>query len=109
MQRELSESGRMNPTKRASWIVRVTQTNQYNWILLMVIGSAAGVVGVLGLIAGNVPGGLVVLFYGAITAGPSAWWVRRGHPDTGTRVARTGTRIARRTGIVRQRNFVTEA
>lgn len=77
MQREVSDIGRMNPTKRASWIVRVTQTNQHNWMLLVVMGSAAGVVGVLGLIAGNVPGGLFVLFYGAITAGPSAWWVRR--------------------------------
>ena len=67
----------MNPTRRASWIVRVTQTNQYNWILLVVMGSAAVMVGVLGLIAGNVPGALFLLFSGTITAGPSAWWVRR--------------------------------
>lgn len=77
MQREVNESGRMNLTKRASWIVRVTQTNQHNWILLVVMGSAAVVVGVLGLIAGNVPGGLFLLLFGTITAGPSAWWVRR--------------------------------
>lgn len=72
-----SEVSPGSPTKRASWMVRVTQTNQHNWILLLVVGSATAIVGVLGLIAGNVPGGLFVLFFGAVTAGPSAWWVRR--------------------------------
>ncbi|WP_157498355.1 hypothetical protein [Leifsonia sp. Leaf336] len=77
MQREVSDSGRMNLTKRASWIVRFSQTNQYNWIVLVFIGSAIGVLGVLSLIAGKVPGSLFALFYGAITAGPAAWRVRR--------------------------------
>lgn len=64
-------------TKRASWIVRVTQTNQYIWLLLVVTGSAAGVLGVVGLIAGDLAASLVVLLFGATVAGPAAWWVRR--------------------------------
>ncbi|MFE4470197.1 hypothetical protein ACFRFH_15395 [Leifsonia sp. NPDC056824] len=67
----------MNPTKRASWIVRVTQTNQYNWILLVIVGLTAGVFSVGGLIAGNIAGALVVLLFGASMAGPGAWWLRR--------------------------------
>ena len=66
-----------SPTERAPWIVRATQTNQHNWIVLLVVGSAAVTLGVLGLIAGNVSGGLGVLVFGAVAAGPGAWWVRR--------------------------------
>jgi hypothetical protein len=71
---DASSDGRI---KRASWIVRVTQTNQYNWILLVGMGSVAGVFGVFGLIAGDFAGALVVLLFGAFVAGPGAWWVRR--------------------------------
>jgi hypothetical protein len=66
-----------NPAQRASWLVRVTQTNQYNWVLLAIAGSVIVVLGVWGLIAGGAAGSVVVLLFGATVAGPTAWWVRR--------------------------------
>lgn len=77
MPSEASPSSSTHPTHRASWIVRVTQTNQYNWILLVIMGSATGVLGVFGVMAGDDAGALVVLLFGATVAGPGAWWVRR--------------------------------
>jgi hypothetical protein len=87
MQREVSRSGPINPTKRASWIVRVTQTNQYNWILLVVMGSAAGVVGVLGLIAGKCARWLDRPALRSYHSRTERLVGATGHPDTGNRVA----------------------
>lgn len=66
----------MSSNERLSWIVRVTQTNQYNWIVLIVMGGMAVLLGVLGLTQGD-QGGLALVIFGALLGGPGAAWLRR--------------------------------